>query len=273
MQTGVVDGKEDEEIWVDKYGRVRVKFHWDREWDQDANKRHEHASCLIRVAQPVAGKRWGASFWPRIGQEVVLAFLEGDPDRPLVVGSLYNFDQRPPYLGDGPDEEHPHNPHLSGIKSCSTKGGEGFNELRFNDTMDEEQVFIHAQKDMNTVVRNHSREFVAYDQHLIVGHINENERELKGDQCHAVIQDRNLIVLQHDREHIAGSMEIMIGGARDQYGGPAYADVLGPVPDGGNLDITVCGNRQESIGGDSHLIVSRYAFRENRRQSESDYRG
>ena len=260
LQTGVVDGKEDEEIWVDKYGRIRVKFHWDREWDQDANKRHEHASCLIRVAQPWAGKRWGAIFWPRIGQEVVVAFLEGDPNRPLVVGSVYNFDQMPHYLGDGPDGEHTHNPNISGIKTCSTKGGEGFNELRFDDTKDEEQLFIQAEKDMDTVVWNHSREVVAYNQHLVVGHVDKSERQLKGDQYHAVAQDRNLIILRHDREHIAGSVEIMIGGPRDQYADAEYADAFAPVSDGGNLDIVVCGNKHESIGGDQHLIVSGTRF-------------
>ncbi|MHB0955515.1 MAG: type VI secretion system Vgr family protein [Pirellulaceae bacterium] len=256
MQTGVVDGKEDEEIWVDKYGRIRVKFHWDREWDQDANKRHEHASCLVRVSQPWAGKRWGAAFWPRIGQEVVVAFLEGDPDRPLVVGSVYNFDQMPPYLGEGPDGKHAHNPHISGFKTCSTKGGEGFNELRFDDTKDEEQLFIQAEKDMDTIVQHHAREVVFFDQHLVVGHFDTKTRELKGNQHHAVLQDRNLIVLRHDREHIAGSMEIKIGGARDQYADAQYADAFAPVSDGGNLSIVVCGSKHESIGGDRHLIVS-----------------
>ena len=100
-QTAVVVGPKGEELYTDKYGRVRVQFHWDRQGKNDTD-----SSCWVRVAQPVAGRRWGASFWPRIGQEVIVDFLEGDPDQPIIVGSVYNADQMPPYLGDGPDSKH-----------------------------------------------------------------------------------------------------------------------------------------------------------------------
>src|SRR5262249_13028297 len=129
-QTAVVagSGAPGEEIFTDRYGRVKVDFHWD-----SGTGVGKH-SCWGRVAQVWAGKSWGASFWPRVGQEVVVAFLEGDPDQPLIVGSVYNEAQRPPYLGSGKapgnDPDHPNNPRLSGIKTCSTPGGKGFNELR-----------------------------------------------------------------------------------------------------------------------------------------------
>src|SRR5439155_5175048 len=139
-QTAVVVGPPGEEIFTDKYGRVKVQFHWDRE-----GKNNVDSSCWIRVAQPWAGKRWGASFWPRIGQEVVVDFLEGDPDQPIITGSVYNADQMPPYLGDGPDGKHRHDPKLSGIKTCSTSGGNGFNEIRFDDTKGKEQLFLRAE--------------------------------------------------------------------------------------------------------------------------------
>ncbi|TMQ32333.1 MAG: type VI secretion system tip protein VgrG, partial [Planctomycetota bacterium] len=100
-QTAYVVGPAGEEIFTDKYGRVKVQFHWDREGKNNAD-----SSCWVRVAQVWAGKRWGASFWPRIGQEVIVAFQEGDPDQPIIVGSVYNADQMPPYLGKGLDSKH-----------------------------------------------------------------------------------------------------------------------------------------------------------------------
>src|SRR5262249_13014228 len=140
-QTAVVVGPSGEEIFTDKYGRVKVQFHWDRQGKYDAN-----SSCWIRVAQAWAGRRWGTSFWPRIGQEVIVDFLEGDPDQPIIVGSVYNADQMPPYLGKGPDPKHPNDNKLTGVKSNTTLGGVGFNEFRFDDTKDKQQVFIHAER-------------------------------------------------------------------------------------------------------------------------------
>jgi len=123
----VVVGPADEEIFTDKYGRVKVQFPWDRQGKNDPD-----SSCWIRVGQIWAGKRWGASFWPRVGQEVIVAFEEGDPDQPVIVGSVYNADQMPPYLGDGPDPRHKKDNKVSGIKSNTTPGGQGYNEIRFD---------------------------------------------------------------------------------------------------------------------------------------------
>ena len=143
-QTAVVVGKAGEEIWTDKYGRVKVQFHWDRE-----GKRNENSSCWIRVSHPWAGKGWGAVAIPRIGQEVIVDFLEGDPDQPIITGRVYNAEQMPPY-------ELPANQTQSGIKSRSSKGGdtENFNEIRFEDKKGSEEVYIHAEKDQNIVVEN-----------------------------------------------------------------------------------------------------------------------
>jgi type VI secretion system secreted protein VgrG len=145
-QTAMVVGKSGEEIWTDKYGRVKLQFHWDR-----LGKSDENSSCWVRVAQVWAGKGWGGMQIPRIGQEVVVSFLEGDPDRPLVTGRVYNADSMPPYpLPDGQTQ--------SGIVSRSTKGGTSktFNELRFDDKKDSEQIFIHAQKNFDCVVKNNN---------------------------------------------------------------------------------------------------------------------
>jgi type VI secretion system secreted protein VgrG len=139
-QTASVVGKEGEEIWTDQYGRIVVKFHWDQAANSD-----EKSSCWIRVAHGWAGKSWGSIFLPRIGQEVVVTFLEGNPDRPLVTGCVYNGENVVPYTL--PDDQT-----KSTVKSSSSKGGEGSNEIRFEDKAGSEEIFIHAQKDLNTNV-------------------------------------------------------------------------------------------------------------------------
>lgn len=140
-QTARVTGKEGEEIWTDKYGRVKVKFHWDENEADD-----ETTSCWVRVAQGWAGNGWGILFTPRIGHEVVVSFLEGDPDRPLITGSVYNGEKMAPYLPDRPT--------VSTIKSQSSKESDGFNEIRFEDLTYQEQVYMHAQKDMDIEIEN-----------------------------------------------------------------------------------------------------------------------
>ena len=178
----VGNGTEGEEILTDKYGRVKVRFFWDRR-DLKGNP----DSCWIRVAQAWAGKRWGTSFWPRIGQEVVVAFEEGDPDKPIIIGSVYNAQQMPPYLGDGLDPAHKHDNKVSGIKTCTTPGGDGFNEIRFNDTKGKEQLFLHAQCTLDVRANGSQRTSLGGDQHLSVhGSIRasvgqDEERIVKGD--------------------------------------------------------------------------------------------
>ena len=153
-QTAVVVGPSGDEIHTDKYGRIRVQFHWDRR-----DLENERSSCYLRVGTPWAGKNWGMIHIPRIGQEVIVSFLEGDPDRPIVVGSVYNADQMPPY-------SLPKNQTQSGVKSRSSKGGgsEDFNELRFEDQAGSEDVYFHAQKDFHRVVENNDDLKVGKDQ-------------------------------------------------------------------------------------------------------------
>jgi type VI secretion system secreted protein VgrG len=157
-QTAFVVGPPSEEVYTDKYGRVKVKFHWDRTPGND-----EKTSCWLRVAQMWAGRQWGTFFLPRIGMEVVVDFLEGDPDQPLVTGCVYNADNLPPYLP---------NTHatVSTLKSHSSKGGGGFNELRFEDKKGHEQLFIHAQQRMDHVVRSSLYERVGGSREVRVGY-------------------------------------------------------------------------------------------------------
>jgi type VI secretion system secreted protein VgrG len=141
-QTAKVVGKSGEEIWTDQYGRIKVQFHWDR-----LGKNDENSSCWIRVATGWAGKSWGAIYIPRIGQEVVVSFLEGDPDRPLVTGSVYNAEQTVPYALPGEQTK-------STLKSNTSKGGGAFNEMRYEDKKDAEEIYVRAAKDMNISVKN-----------------------------------------------------------------------------------------------------------------------
>jgi len=142
-QTATVVGPKGEEIWTDNYARVKVQFHWDRK-----GKRDENSSCWIRVAQIWAGVNWGGIHIPRIGQEVIVEFLEGDPDRPIVTGGVYNKDNMPPY-------GLPDNQTQSGIKSRSTpKGGaDNANEMRFEDKKGEEQLYLQAERNMDVLVK------------------------------------------------------------------------------------------------------------------------
>jgi type VI secretion system secreted protein VgrG len=149
-QTALVVGPSGSEINVDKYGRVQVQFFWERTGKGDPG-----SSCWVRVSTSWAGKNWGIIHIPRIGQEVVVAFEEGNPDRPIIVGSVYNPDMMPPY-------DLPGNKSQSGIKSRSTEGGgtADYNEFRFEDKMGSEEILLHAQKDMTVEIENSRSESI-----------------------------------------------------------------------------------------------------------------
>lgn len=174
--TAFVVGPQGEEIYCDKYGRVKVQFHWDR-----YGKKNEQSSCWMRVAQLWAGKNWGAIFIPRIGMEVLVDFLEGDPDRPLITGCVYNANYMPPYT-------LPDNKTQSGLKTRSSKGGgtADFNELRFEDKKDLEEVYFHAQKDYNRVVE--------HDDTLKVGH--DQTIEITNNRTETIDQGNDSLTLQ-----------------------------------------------------------------------------
>ena len=147
-QTAIVVGPEGEEIYTDEHGRVKVQFHWDRYGAYD-----ENSSCWIRVSQYWAGKTWGTMHIPRVNQEVIVEFLEGDPDRPIITGRVYNGDQTVPYA-------LPAEKTKSTMKSNSSKGGGGSNELRFEDKKGSEEVFLHGEKDWTVHIKNCENETV-----------------------------------------------------------------------------------------------------------------
>jgi len=183
LQTAIVVGAKGEEIHTDKYGRIKVHFHWDR-----YGKADDTDSCWIRVAQIWAGKKWGGMYIPRVGQEVIVDFIEGDPDRPIVTGRVYNGDNMPPY-------DLPAKKTMSTMKSNSSKGGQGFNEIRFEDKKDKEQFFIHAQKRMDQRVRGSLYETTYGNREVRVGW--EKDGKTGGDYNTYVNKDINY--------HIKGS--------------------------------------------------------------------
>ena len=206
-QTALVVGKQGEEIWVDKYGRIKVQFYWDRVGEED-----ENSSCWMRVSQPWAGGNWGGMWIPRMGQEVIVSFLEGDPDRPIVTGRVYNADQLPPYAL--PDHQT-----VSTFKSRSSKGGgsSNYNEIRFEDKSGSEQIFINAERDLDQRVEKECREFVGASRHLIV----------TSDQLEQVKGSKHLRVGKDHVEKIEGAMSLQVYGDQKEKVGGGYSLQVG----------------------------------------------
>ena len=206
LQTAIVTGPESEEIHTDAHGRIKVRFHWDRISPFD-----DTSSCWIRVAQRWSGPGWGAMILPRIGMEVLVEFVDGDPDRPIVTGCVYNGDNHPPY--PLPDEKT-----KSTLKSDSSPGGGGFNELRFEDAKGREEIFLHAQKDLNEVILNNMSTSVGHDQTLSVK--NDRTKTVTGFETQTVHKDRNITIDGSENLHIKGSLNMTVDGGAHKGRGP-----------------------------------------------------
>jgi len=191
-QTALVVGPKGEEIYVDEFARVKVQFHWDR-----LGKKDENSSCWIRVAQIWAGKKWGGMFIPRIGQEVIVDFLEGDPDYPIVTGRVYNGDNKPPY-------DLPGGKTRSTVQSRSSKGGgpANFNEIRMEDAKGTEELYFHAEKDHTIIVEHDKNEVIGHDENETVGN---NKTETVGNN--------ETISIGVNRTEAVGSNESLAVGA------------------------------------------------------------
>ncbi len=219
-QTAIVTGPAGDEIYTDKYGRIKVQFHWDREGKYD-----ENSSCWIRVNQGWAGKNWGHLAIPRIGQEVIVSFLNGNPDTPIVTGAVYNASQTVPY-------PLPAEQTKSTLKSNSSKGGGGFNEIRFEDKKGEEQIFIHAQKDEDIIIENTTKEWIGNERHLVV----------KTRQLEQVKADKHLTVNGNRFQLLKGDTNLTVEG-----------DQLELVKR--NQHLMVSGEHCTAVRGNEHLIV------------------
>src|SRR5439155_15134904 len=201
-QTAVVVGKSGEEIWVDKHSRVKVQFYWDRK-----GKKDENSSCWVRVSSAWAGKNWGAVDIPRIGQEVIIDFLEGDPDRPIITGRVYNADQAPPYA-------LPANQTQSGIKSRSSKSGgsDNCNEIRVEDKKGSEEILIHAEKDLKTEVENDENRQVGHERTTVIEN-NDTRTVNKGNDAVTVKQGDQAVVLEMRSQQVTlkqGNQEVTL---------------------------------------------------------------
>lgn len=198
-QTAVVVGPAGEEIWTDQYGRVKVHFHWDRH-DQS----NENSSCWIRVSQATAGKNWGSIQVPRIGQEVIVSFLEGDPDRPIITGRVYNAEQTVPY-------DLPGSATQSGMKSRSSKGGSpaNFNEIRMEDKKGAEQLYVHAERNMDTVVEQNQTLSVGISRVKTVGMI---ETVTIGQDRLRSVRHRDILLVGGDKRDSVHGNYVMDAG-------------------------------------------------------------
>ena len=230
-QTATVVGPSGEEIHTDKYGRVRVQFHWDR-----LGQRDEKSSCWVRVSQIWAGKNWGWVTIPRIGQEVVVDFLEGDPDQPLIVGRVYNQDNMPPY-------ELPGNKTQSGIKTRSSPNGspDNFNEIRFEDKKGSEQVYIHAEKNQDIVVENDETHSVGHDRKKDIG--NDETTTVKGNRTETVDKEETITIHGGRTETVDKEEKITISGGRTENVSK-------------DESITIGGARTESVAKDESITIS-----------------
>lgn len=256
VQTAIVVGPDGEEIHTDKHGRVQVRFHWDRE---------RKSSCWIRVSQAMAGAGFGAMALPRVGHEVIVDFLEGNPDRPIIVGNVYHGTNVPPY-------PLPAEKTKSTFKSRSTPGGDGFNELRFEDQKGNEEIFLHAEKDMRVEILHDRSERVGHDrvsevehdERLLVHH--DREVQIGHSQSQEIKGSDRLVVLESRSETIGGAESVKVAGIASRTVGMAQLETIGGYRRvrvkahhdeaiGGNMSLAVGHDRKDSVGGESKEIV------------------
>ncbi|MDH5179172.1 MAG: type VI secretion system tip protein VgrG [Gammaproteobacteria bacterium] len=241
-QSAIVTGPSGEEIYIDEFGRIKVQFIWDRE-----GKKDENSTCFLRVMQSWAGNGWGASFIPRIGHEVIVSFLDGDPDRPIVTGTVYNGANKPPYSSKT----------QSGIKTHSTKGGSAanYNEIRFEDKKGSEQVYIHAEKNMDTMVEN--------DETLTVDH--DRTKSVKHDENSNIDNNRNKTVGKNQTESIGKNKTIDVGDNHtESIGKNKTLDVGGDHTESisKNMTITVTKDLKETVSGQyTESVTKEYALK------------
>ena len=262
VQSAIVVGPPGEEIHTDEHGRVKVHFHWDR-----LGKKDDKDSCWIRVSQLWAGEAWGAMHIPRIGHEVLVDFMDGDPDRPIIMGRVYHGTNVPPYA-------LPANKTKSAIKSNSTPGGGGSNELTFEDKKGSEEIYLHGQKDWTILIENDKNQTVGHDETREVKHdrtlhvVNDQKETIDHDEVFEVKNDRKKTVghdeneeIQHDRtiavtndhtESIGNNMSLSVGKTLAAEMGENATEKTGKAKTltvGTDYTIDVSGDRTTTVAG------------------------
>lgn len=245
-QTAIVVGPAGEEIYTDEFGRVKLQFHWDRYGKSD-----ENSSCWVRVSQVWAGKNWGGIHIPRIGQEVIVEFLEGDPDCPIITGRVYNGEQIVPY-------GLPTNKTQSGIKSRSSTGGTGanFNEIRMEDKKGQEQLYIHAEKNQDNIVENDETTFVGHDRTEKIMH--DEKIDVGNNRTETVGVNETIMIGSNRTETVGANEVISIGVNRTETVGANETITIGSnrsVTIGLNKTETILINKAETVGAAKELTI------------------
>lgn len=242
LQTAVVTGSSGEEIHADPDGylRVKVQFPWDRRGRKDGR-----TSCWVRVGQPWGGGGWGTQFLPRVGDEVLVTFLEGDPDRPMVIGSAYNSENQPPYA-------LPASKTQSGIRTRSYPNGgtDNFHELRFEDKKGSEEIYLQSEKDWNILVKNDKGQTVGRDESLTVG--NNRSKTVGVDQSESVGVNKSIQVGANHNESIGANMTLSVGGFKNETVGINSLETIGGAKEiaiGGLYQVAVGGVMNETVAG------------------------
>jgi type VI secretion system secreted protein VgrG len=254
-QTAVVVGPAGDQIYTDKFGRVKVQFHWDRYGEKNQN-----SSCWIRVSHPWAGKGWGSVATPRIGQEVIVDFLEGDPDQPIITGRVYNAECQPPF-------GFPAGAVISGIKSDTHKGA-GYNEISADDTAGTEKITIHGQYDMNTTVEhdqtttvhNNRTDVIDVDDSETVG--NNQTCSVGVDQTVFIGSNQAITVGANQTLGVGANQSISVGANETETVAIAKALTIGAayqVTVGAAMNESIGGAKLEEIGGAKIVGVGAYS--------------
>jgi type VI secretion system secreted protein VgrG len=247
-QTAVVVGPGGDEIYTDKYGRVKVQFPWDR-----YGKHNENSSCWVRVSHPWAGKNWGMIAIPRIGQEVIIEFLEGDPDEPIITGRVYNAEQMPPYA-------LPANMTQTGTKTRSSKGGDpsNFNEIRFEDKKGQEQLFIHAEKNQDIEVEHDETHWVGHDRQKSIDH--DETTRVKHDRTESVGNNESITIGTNRTESVGNDETISIGRDRTLSAERNESIAIGQnqtIAVGKDQDVTAHNDQSLTVGNDRSTEVAK----------------
>lgn len=252
-QTAIVTGPQGEEVHTDEHGRIKVRMYWDRLSRQD-----ERSSWWVRVAHTWAGAGWGSIVIPRIGMEVVVEFLEGNPDRPLVIGCVYNGANRPPY-------ELPAEKTKSTLKSNSSLGGGGYNELRFEDRKGSEEIFVHAQKDMNVRILNNRTRSVGNDESITIGNdesitighnrslstANEETYTVGANRAKSISVNETVSVGSDRTSTIGRNETLTIGASRKTTIAASESTTVGA-----SRSLNVGGSEATSVGGSRSVAVA-----------------